>query len=409
MKVAELLQNINDRTIGMSDAIEAVQDRQIDQDKWRKNVDERIKKLSGNVTSLPGSNEGKDKVEGFFSKMIVGIATKDWRNIDDGEKVHDILIATKKAYKEKELKAGRALSTLIDSAGGYLVPAQYIAELIEELIANMVVMQAGARELPGLTGSPVQIPRKASGVTPNDQAENDTIIFDDQVFEEINMEPKMLTAGTLLSRRSAALSLPGLEDIVRSDLAEKLGLRADLRALRGSGASNQPLGIVNFPQIGSVALGTNGGEVSFDSLVDLEGQLEDANALRGKLSLIFHGKLRRKFAKLKDADGRPLFDRDRDASKNQPARTLYGYPWFVSNQLPTNLTKGTGTNLAEVIFGNFEDLLIGRWGEMLIESTIEGGDTFKNHQLGVKAVQEYDIHSRHDESFAVITDAKTAA
>lgn len=407
MKVAELLSRIDERTIGMSDAVAAIEERQGDQDRWRTSVDERIKRLSGNVTSLPGCRDGKDRVEGFFSKMIIGMATKDWANVPDGEKIHDILIQTKKAYREKELAAGRALSTLIDSAGGYLVPAQYIAELIEELVANMVLIQAGAREITGLTGSPVQIPRKSAGVTPNDQAENDTITFTDQTFEEVNMEPKMLTAGTLLSRRSAALSLPGLEDIVRSDLAEKLGLRADLRGLRGSGASNQPLGIVNFPSIGSVALGTNGGEINFDSFIDLEGQLEDANALKGKLALIFHGKVRRKVAKLKDADGRPLMDRERDPSKNQPARTILGYPWFVSNQLPTNLTKGTGTSLAEVIFGNFDDLLIGRWGEMVIEATIEGGDTFAKHQIGIKAVQEYDIHSRHDESFAVITDAKT--
>ena len=62
MKVAELLNRIDERTIGLSETVEAVEKRQIDQDKWKTAVDERIKKLSGSVTSLPGSNEGKDKM-----------------------------------------------------------------------------------------------------------------------------------------------------------------------------------------------------------------------------------------------------------------------------------------------------------------------------------------------------------
>ena len=41
-----------------------------------------------------------------------------------------------------------------------------------------------------------------------------------------------------------------------------------------------------------------------------------------------------------------------------------GYPALVTNQLSSVLTKGTGTGLCELIFGNFDDLLIvlAAWG-----------------------------------------------
>ena len=405
MNATQLLEKINTGVEGLKGDVGTVRTKMEKMELWREEVNKRIKDISGRAVSLPGSRDGKDLVEGFWSKMILGLATQRWDEIPDGEKVHDILEQTRKLYKPSGEAHGRDLTTLVDSAGGALVPAEYIAELIPELVEESVLMQAGARELTGLTGSPVEFPKKKTGVTPNDDAEGDTIVFTDQTFGKVSLVPKQLSAGTIMSRRTVALAVPGIDDIVRQDLAEKIALRLDIRGLRGTGSSNQPIGIVNFPNVGSVALGTNGGEVDYASLIDLEGQLEDANALKGKLAFIFVGKIRRKIAKQLDADGRPLFTRDMAAA--QPTRTLIGYPFFVSQQLPSNLTKGTGTNLAEVIFGNFAELLMGQWGNMIVEVSTQAGNFFAKHQLGIKAVMEYDIDAMHEESFAVITDAKT--
>lgn len=407
MNAASLLKRIDTKVGRTHDQMGRVQRRLDDLDLWKEEVDKRVKDISGRAVSLPGSRDGKDKIESFFSKMILGLATQRWKEIPDGKRVQDILEETRKRYIPPDGSAaqGRDLTTLVDSSSGALVPAEYIAELIPELVAKSVLMQAGARELTGLTGSPVEFPKKKSGVTPNDDAESDTITFTDQTFGRVSLVPKQLSAGTIMSRRTIALAVPGIDDIVRADLAEKLALRMDIRGLRGTGASNQPIGIVNFPDIGVVSLGVNGGELEYGDLIELEGKLEDANALDGRLGFIFHGKIRRRLAKQLDADGRPLFTRD--LSGPQPTRTLIGYPFFVSQQLPFNLTKGTGTNLAEVIFGNFAELLIGKWGNLLIEVSTQAGTLFEKHQLAIKGVMEYDIDAMHEESFSVATDAKT--
>jgi hypothetical protein len=39
-----------------------------------------------------------------------------------------------------------------------------------------------------------------------------------------------------------------------------------------------------------------------------------------------------------------------------------GYRVEMSNLVPSNLTKGTGTGLSAAIFGNWEDLFVGQWG-----------------------------------------------
>jgi hypothetical protein len=42
--------------------------------------------------------------------------------------------------------------------------------------------------------------------------------------------------------------------------------------------------------------------------------------------------------------------------------TMAGYPAECTNQLPKNLTHGTGTNLSPLIFGAWDSIALGLWG-----------------------------------------------
>ena len=75
----------------------------------------------------------------------------------------------------------------------------------------------------------------------------------------------------------------------------------------------------------------------------------------------------------------------------------------VSNNVPSNLTKGTGTNLSAVIYGNFADLLIGMFGQL--EILVDPYTDFAKGTVGVRALQSIDIAVRHAESFAAMQDA----
>ena len=75
----------------------------------------------------------------------------------------------------------------------------------------------------------------------------------------------------------------------------------------------------------------------------------------------------------------------------------------VSNNVPSNLTKGSGTNLSAVIYGNFADLLIGMFGQL--EILVDPYTDFAKGTVGVRALQSIDIAVRHAESFAAMTDA----
>ena len=74
--------------------------------------------------------------------------------------------------------------------------------------------------------------------------------------------------------------------------------------------------------------------------------------------------------------------------------------WGSTRNVPSNLTKGSGTNLSAVIYGNFADLLIGMFGQL--EILVDPYTDFAKGTVGVRALQSIDIAVRHAESFAAM-------
>ena len=64
---------------------------------------------------------------------------------------------------------------------------------------------------------------------------------------------------------------------------------------------------------------------------------------------------------------------------------IAGRRFEVSNNVPSNLTKGSGSNLSAVIYGNFADLLIGLHGTL--EIIVDPYTDFAKGTTGVRALQ----------------------
>jgi len=82
-----------------------------------------------------------------------------------------------------------------------------------------------------------------------------------------------------------------------------------------------------------------------------------------------------------------------------------GYKAGVSTQVPSDLTKGTGTALSAIIFGNWNDLMIGQWGGLDI--VVDPYTLATTNMLRVVANSWWDVALRHPESFAAMVDAVT--
>ena len=82
---------------------------------------------------------------------------------------------------------------------------------------------------------------------------------------------------------------------------------------------------------------------------------------------------------------------------------IAGRRFEVSNNVPSNLTKGSWSNLSAVIYGNFADLLIGLYGTL--ELLVDPYTDFAKGTTVVRALPSIDIAVRHAESFAAMQDA----
>ncbi len=362
-------------------------------------LEARIKDMEAKIllrkVTIPGLEDEKQAFS--FFKACHAIRTGNW---EDAGFEKEVFAATRK--KAMEMGTG--------SAGGYIVPTIYIAELIELLRAESVVASMGATILNDLQGSPVQIPRQSGGATAYWVGENIAITASDLTLEQLSLTPKKVGCLVKLSNTLLKLSNPSAEALVRRDIAVALALKIDLASLRGLGASYQPKGINLQTGLNTVAIGTNGGNITFDHLIDMEYELAADNALRGKLGFIFHPCIRRNLLKRKVAQ----YSGDTAGAyivapvTEQVFQNWLGYPYKTTTQIPINLTKADGTGLTEVYFGNWQELIIGQWGGMELMASQETSDAFEKDQTWVRILQEVDIAVRHGESFCLINDAKAS-
>ena len=121
-------------------------------------------------------------------------------------------------------------------------------------------------------------------------------------------------------------------------------------------SSNQSLRILNTSGIGSVAGGTNGLVPTLDHLSNLKKEVAVFNADVVTCGFLTNAKVESVLAKAKDSQNQYLLSPyGAELGRSQIA----GRRLEVSNNVPSNLTKGSGSNLSAVIYGNFADLLIG--------------------------------------------------
>lgn len=350
-------------------------------------MDNRLRRLEESRQRLVGIGGGGDQEKRPFS--FTGVI----RGMANGG------LHREEAWKgfEREREIGlRALSQGTDSAGGYTVPPEYVAELIPELVSKTVVLESGATQMTGLDGTPVEVPKLATGATASWNAENTTITDDDQVFDTVTLSPHMANAMTKMSRRVVAMSNPSIEAIVRNDLTGAVARLLDLAALRGTGAGNQPTGISNLVTPTSLAAAPD-----IDDLYDAVYALEAADAPMDGLGWVMNPREFNTLRKLRDnsggaGTGQYLIQPD---PTGQAKGILLGYPVRTTTQIPINL--GVGTDESEIYLGSWPELLWALFGGLVIEATTEGGDAFADHQVWVKVVTEVDFAVRHTESFFV--------
>lgn len=334
--------------------------KQIDE-KWRAHEAALEKKFS--TFSLPGSAEEKHKGQKYsFAKAMQSVLQRNPS------------LAPMEHAMSEELRGfvgtTKAMSFGNDASVGFLVPNEVMqSEIIPLLYPQLVIKQLGARMLDGLTRAPIQFPKVSGGTTAGWIGEGGTLTPSDMSTQMVEATPHGLYAVTVISHLLSLLENSGAEAMIREDMATAMALKWDLACVKGTGSSSQPRGIINWSGVNTASISNT--VPTYDELLGAINAVREDNALQGKLGWLFSNADLFLLEKMKDKTVPPATAGDGDVNVQPlgtrqwlsgawPNYSLLGFPLKSTTQL----ANGEGP-----IFGNWNDLVMCRWGGMSLTMT----------------------------------------
>ncbi len=295
-----------------------------------------------------------------------------------------------------------SVSRAFDSTQGAKLVTQEWLGYIEYLRNKSALGKTGATFLNGLQGL-INLPRKTATSTAYWVAEgNAPIASAPNLTTSTQLSPKTVGAYCDLTRSLVAQTSYDVEAMIRDDLVKTIALEVDRVALVGTGANNQPTGLLYNTSISSRTMAAdtgNGGAASWADIVAMESAVGSANADVGNLSYLVNSVTRGKLKQTPKIG--TTFPQFLWADDN----TVNGYPAYVSNQLASNYLRGSSSACSAMIFGNWDDLIVGFWGGLDIN--IDPYSLSTSGGLRLVALQNVDIAVRNFGSFCIAPDVRT--
>lgn len=332
--------------------------------------------------------------DGWEAEVSQELATRS------GRKPQGFLFPTVLPLDVRSAERGRTLAGVMrrdldTSSGAGAVQTVTPATYIEYLRARTVLVRAGARMLPNLVGK-LALPKATATSTVGWVAEGAAPTPSNAQLGSVTLQPRTIAARTLITRRMMAQTSLDVEMFARQDLAAAIAVGLDTAGLAGPTGGQNPVGLLYDSNVPTVAMGANGAAWNWANVVGLESSIFTYNADTDGMAYISNAKVRGQAKQTVKVANYPVFLMADNGTVN-------GYPFFTTNIVPSNLTKGTSSAICSAaFFGNFADMIIGMWGglDILPDPYTSGG----SGGLNLYALQDADIEWRHPESFAKTPD-----
>lgn len=302
----------------------------------------------------------------------------------------------------------KALGSSTAAGGGFIVPDQYSSDIIELLRNETVIMRAGPKFMP-LSGTS-NVAKLTAGANGGYIGENTNIGKEQQTFGQLRMTAKKLASLVPVSNDLIRNSSPSVTSLIRDDMVSGLSVTADAAFIRDLGTGAAPKGIRYWAASGNVTAtnGTTAANIESD-LSDAMGALQDNNSPMVRPVWLMAPRSHRHLYKLRDTNGNLVYPELRQTDGGAPNGRLYGYPVFLTNNIPTNL--GGSSNETEIYFVDMAQVVIGEETgiELMVSDTAAYHDgssvvaAFSQDQTVIRAIMRHDLVVRHDVSVAVKT------
>jgi HK97 family phage major capsid protein len=269
--------------------------------------------------------------------------------------------------------------------------------LMDFLMPETVFEAAGAKVMTGLVGT-IDLPFGNAIGQYSYNTENGAAAAPGTTFQMKTIAPKRGATKEPVSLTLMNQTSFGVEAFFTSHFAELESLGIERVAGQGGGP-NEPTGLIATGTIPSVAVGANGGALTEDVYDALIRLLKINNGVRGPISAITTPAIAARMGKIKRDAGSGIFllNVDTNVAKN-------GVRLFESNQLPTNLVKGSSLDCHPLLVGDFSRLYFMKWAfsSFIVDPYTEAG--IGNVNLVFNSFNN--VFWTHDKTFAQALDLR---
>lgn len=328
---------------------------------------------------------------------------KSFNNLPDFDPSKGTLIPSSMlrhlAWTEQQAREQRDIQATGSGLGLELVntvtdPSNYVQALRNQ----NVLMSAGVRVIQNDSGANVVFPRESTGLytaamaSTENAAASESMTSAAFVASPLTFGPKR-GSGYVQVSNQALLQFGWFEMFLREQIIRGNATLMDTQGINGSGSSGQARGILNTSGTQTVVGGTNGANFARTHITQFESGVGGAGADLNNCAFItnFAVNAYGKRTEFSSGSGRYLIDAApswawANAATGKGARTVIDqYPCFLSNNVPSNLTKGTSTTICSaVIFGDVSKMVYMNFGGLQI--------IVDPYSAGTTALTNYYVH-----------------
>ena len=281
---------------------------------------------------------------------------------------------------------------------GNLVATDLRGDLYVDALRNSLVLgKMGVRIIAGLTGN-IDMPRKSSPTSLSRLTEIGSASETSPLTAKVTLSPKRVGGYVEVSKQALIQSSMALESMIRDDLLLSAAVELEDQCINGSGTAPNILGIRNYTTIGSSTAGANGAVPAWSHFVDLETACANSNAEPDMLAgYVTNTKVRGKLKQTQLGTNLPFIWQN-------GAQPVNGYRVGITNNVPSNLTKGTSTTVcsAALFSSDWSMAVVGLFGAPdVIVDPYSKADT---GQVKITLNQFSDMGIRQPAAFSKIVD-----
>lgn len=313
------------------------------------------------------------------------------------------------------LGAFKSLQESSGSVGGFVVPEEFAAE-VDRIVEDFGLVPKMARKFPMISDQ-LNVPRLSASVTVSYPGEATAGNASQPTFEQVVLTTKTLVGLTPMSNELLADANISVVDLLTELFAEAIAGMLDTQGLAGIGAPFTGIlsdtGVTVYQPANSGGFSTFTGAATPDNTRNMIAQVKPW-ALQGA-AFIMHRTVWSLIQQTKTSGSGEYFwsaanpQLSGSAVVGFPtaqAGTLWGYPVYLSDKMPTT----TAVSTKFIIFGNLKNLYMGVRQEMGVaisqDATVGSDNLFAANMSAVRVVTRHALAVGLPAAFCVL---KTAA